>query len=310
MKAVFVEQGRLVLRACETSSPQPHELVVEPAAISLNRGEVNFSRRGAPEGFRPGWDFAGIVARSAEDGSGPAVGRRVVGFVQRGGWAESVAVSSQAVTELPDGVSFAEAACLPIAGLTALYSLGCHGDVLARRVLITGATGGVGHLAIPLAKLMGARVVAAVRSAAQIDWVTHRGADELVVTDGDFSAIASKGPYDLIIEAVGGPTLGACLNAIAPDGACAVIGVSGATTTSFDSFRFFVTGGVRIYDLMLFRDMLKRESGATGLRRLVSLVADGKLSPEISVETPWQNIDAVADDLLDRKFLGKAVLTL
>jgi NADPH:quinone reductase-like Zn-dependent oxidoreductase len=310
MKAVFVERGKLVFRDCERPQPLPDQLIVAPAALSLNRGEVSYSRAGAPDGFRPGWDFAGFVRRAAADGSGPAEGKRVVGMVERAAWAEEVAVSSRAVAELPDGVSFAEAACLPIAGLTALYALGCHGDLLARRVLITGATGGVGHLAIRLAKLMGAHVVAAIRSEGQVRRVVDYGADETILVGDDCSAIAPNGPYDLIVESVGGAVLGACLNAIAPDGACVVIGVSGPPVTSFDSFRFFVTGGVRIYDLMLFRDMLKRESAATGLRRLVSLTAAGRLRPDISVERPWDDIEAVASDLTNRQFSGKAVLHL
>ena len=96
-------------------------------------------RRGASTGWRPGWDLAGTVELEAEDGSGPRTGRRVVGLLPSGAWAEVVAVPTHSLAELPDTVSFAQAATLPVAGLTALYGLEQGGGLLGQRVLITGA---------------------------------------------------------------------------------------------------------------------------------------------------------------------------
>ncbi|MBI3966733.1 MAG: alcohol dehydrogenase, partial [Chloroflexi bacterium] len=79
--------GRLVLRAVSPPSPVPAEAVVRVAAISLNRGEVRMSTFAAA-GWRPGWDLAGTVEQAAADGSGPAVGARVVGLLPSGAWAE------------------------------------------------------------------------------------------------------------------------------------------------------------------------------------------------------------------------------
>src|SRR4030095_4755915 len=100
----------------------------------------------AAAGWRPGWDLAGVVERSAADGSGPAVGERVVGFLPEGAWAQRVVVPSNALAELPDKVTFSQAATFPVAGLTALHALDEGGPLLARRVLVTGATGGGGAL--------------------------------------------------------------------------------------------------------------------------------------------------------------------
>ena len=147
MKAVQVDkERRLVLADVAEPTPARTEALVRVAAISLNRGEVRRASAAA-EGFRPGWDFAGVVEKAAASGSGPPAGARVVGLMQVGAWAERLAARTDMIAALPDGVGFAQAACLPVAGLTALHALARRGDLLGRRVLITGASGGVGHFA-------------------------------------------------------------------------------------------------------------------------------------------------------------------
>ena len=162
MQAVVVDPtvfGRLVLQAVDRPTLLPSQALVKVAAISLNRGEVRRSQT-AEAGWRPGWDLAGTIETAAADGSGFPVGTRVVGFVSSGAWAEFVAVFTQAIAALPDSVSFADAATLPVAGLTALYALSKGGSLLGKSVLITGASGGVGYFAVQLARLAGATVTA------------------------------------------------------------------------------------------------------------------------------------------------------
>jgi len=103
-------------------TPDRGEAIIRVRAISLNRGEVRRSTM-APAGWRPGWDLAGTVERAASDGSGPKVGARVVGFLPEGAWAERVAVPTHALAELPEKVTFSQAATFPVAGLTALHAL-------------------------------------------------------------------------------------------------------------------------------------------------------------------------------------------
>src|SRR5438874_13677483 len=129
----------------EVAEPQPAagEAIVEVRAFSLNRGELALLAS-RPAGWRPGQDIAGIVVRAAADGSGPQEGTRVVAMVDGAGWAQRVAAPTARMAALPDNVSFASAATLPVAGLTALRTVRLGGALLGRRALITGAAGGVG----------------------------------------------------------------------------------------------------------------------------------------------------------------------
>jgi NADPH2:quinone reductase len=297
--------GRLVIRDVPGPVPDRSEAIVRVRAISLNRGEVR--RAGmAAAGWRPGWDLAGEVERPAADGSGPRAGARVVGVVLEGAWAERVAVPTSALAELPDKVTFAQAATLPVAGLTALYALEKGGLLLGKRVLVTGATGGVGDFAVQLARLAGAHVTASVRRTEQAAAVRELGAHEVVVGD-EIPAPPPK--YDLVVESVGGRTLGTALAALNRDGVCVTLGVSASAEVTFDARQFFVAGRSRLYGLYLFTEFGAKPAW-NGLRRLAGLVAEGQISPHISVERPWTDIGQVAADLIARRFTGKAVLTL
>jgi NADPH:quinone reductase-like Zn-dependent oxidoreductase len=306
-RAVVVDPdapGRLVIRAVAEPAPDRSEVVVRVRALSLNRGEVRRSTMAAA-GWRPGWDLAGVVERGAADGSGPRVGARVVGLLGEGAWAERVAVPAHAVAELPDQVTFSQAATFPVAGLTALYALAKGGPLLGRRVLVTGATGGVGDFAVQLAHHGGAHVTATVRRAEHAAAIRDLGADEVVVGE----EIASSPRYDLVIESVGGRTLGTALAALERGGVCVTLGVSAAAEVTFDARQFFVSGRTTLYGFYLFTE-LGNEPASVGLRRLADLVAAGQLTPHISLERPWADISQVAQDLMARRYTGKAVLTL
>ena len=307
-QAVLVDQnapGKLIIQEIEMPQPLSSEAVVRVSAVSLNRGETRRSIH-AEQGWRPGWDLSGVVEQAAADGSGPHTGARVAGFLPEGAWAQHVAVPSDALAPLPDVVTFAQAATLPVAGLTALYSLAKRGELLGRRVLITGATGGVGDFAVQLARLSGAHVVASVRRADQSFEVQEAGADEVVIGD-DLSDFTASGPYDLVVESLGGRALSSALGSLAKDGVCVSLGISSADESTFNVRKFFTTGRATLYGFILF-DELNAEPASVGLVRLAGLIATGKLTPRISVEAPWTQIAEVAARLLERSFPGKAVL--
>jgi NADPH:quinone reductase-like Zn-dependent oxidoreductase len=260
----------------------------------------------AADGWCPGWDLAGVVEQAAADGSGPRSGARVVGFLRSGAWAASVAVPTHALAALPEAVTFAQAATLPVAGLTALYALTKRGLLLHRRVCITGATGGVGDFAIQLAHLAGAQVIAQVRRPEQVALVKQIGADDVVIGE-DTAAFAQHGPYDLVLESVGGQCLASALATLAKDGVCVSLGGSASHEVTCDIRQFRQTGRTTLYGFILFEE-LALEPAAVGLAHLAGLIAAGKLKPTISVEAPWTQIGQVARQLLDRQFVGKAVL--
>lgn len=283
--------------------PRADEALVEMRATSLNRGEVRgLARR--EEGTVPGWDVAGVVARQAADG-GPPEGARVVGIIgAAGAWAERVAVPVSQLAELPDEVSFTDAGTLPVAGVTALRTLALGGMLIGKRVLVTGASGGVGRFAIQLAHRAGAHVTGVIGSPERGEGLEALGADELVV---GFSA---DGPeFDHILEAAGGASLAAALQRVASGGSIATYGNSSSEETSFDVSNFYGrASGARLYAFMVFDEVRRAQSGTRDLRALADLVAAGELRTEVSLEASWADPDAAVQALTDRKVAGKAVL--
>ena len=313
MRAVVVDPGvtgRLSIHEVEMPTAGPAEALVRVRAVSLNPGEVRRAQE-SPAGNRIGGDFAGVVEATAADGSGPAVGARVVGLARpaANGWSELIAVATNSLAVLPGAVTFEQAATLPVAGLTALHSLRKGGTLVGQRVLITGASGGVGHYAVQLARHAGATVVAQIRREAHVDFVREAGAAEVVV-DESGAQIGAHGPYHLVVDAVGGTVLAAGLAALGQGGVCVQYGASsGQRTISFNTGDFFRWGPHTFYGLYLFPE-LGVEPASVGLAILANLVAEGHLRPLISVEAPWTQVGEVAQQLLDRRYVGKAVLRL
>ena len=205
----------------------------------------------------------------AADGSGPAVGARIVGVMNTGAWAEIAAVETAWMAQLPDSVSFEVAATLPVAGLTALYALEQAGQLLGRRVLVTGASGGVGLFAIQLAKLSGAEVTALIRREETRQLVTDAGADHVAVGEAGAAASANA-PYRCILDSVGGPVLADCLQQVARGGVLVNFGISAGETAMIDAGAFFRTGRSRYYGLYLFTEFGRRPA-RDGLRILLAV---------------------------------------
>ncbi|MBV9606776.1 MAG: zinc-binding dehydrogenase [Solirubrobacterales bacterium] len=279
--------------------PRPDEALVEVRAFSLNRGETRRLETLEP-GTVTGWDLAGTVRQRASDG-GPREGARVVGLKNVGAWAELAAVKTEHLAELPDDISFEQAAALPVAGLTALRALEIAGFVLGKRVLVTGASGGVGRFAIQLAKLGGAHVTGIAR---RTEGLTELGVDELA------SEIDLEGPlYEAVIDGVGGPVLGQAIQRVAPGGTIVSFASTIPEPVSYPARELFARApGARLYGFYLFAELEHTRSGATDLRRLADLVAEKRLDPQIDLTLSWSDAAQAIEALLDRRVNGKAVL--
>ena len=311
MKAIVANPavaGALEIAEIPAPSPDSGEVLIRVTAISLNRGELRRAQAAEP-GMQIGWDLSGVVETAARNGSGPKAGQRVVGFSRRmQGWAELVALPTADVAVIPDAVSDNDAATLPVAGLTALYCLERCERLLASRVLITGATGGVGYFACQLARLMGAHTTAQLRRADHAELIEALGVDALAVSP-DGAGLESYGPFRGIIDGVGGDTLSHLLPLLDADGRAILYGVSEGPESKLAVRNLMFTGAGRIEGFYLYRDS-EFETASRGLARLLALLAHGRLKTLISRTGGWEEIGATAVALIDRDFPGKAVLTL
>jgi NADPH:quinone reductase len=288
------------LREVAEPQPAPNEALVGVRAFSLNRGELRlFQIR--PEGWRPGQDISGVVLEQAADGSGPEAGTRVVALTDNAGWAERAAVPARRMAALADNVRFEEAAALPVAGLTALRSLRHGAPLLGKRVLITGAAGGVGHMAVQIAARSGARVTAVVGGPERGRHI--RGAVEIV--DGIDRA---EGRFSLILESAGGPSLADAVARIEARGTIVIFGNSSGEPTSL-SFRDFAEHpNARIQSFSYFTSE-PEDRFAPDLALLAALVGDGSLKPVLA-EHSWRDLAKVGPELRDRHIAGKAVFRI
>jgi NADPH2:quinone reductase len=289
------------LREIPEPIPAHNEALVEVRAFSLNRGELSSFARNK-EGWVPGQDIAGVVLRQAANGEGPPAGARVVALVDDFGWAQRAAVPAHRMAVLPETVSFVQAATLPVAGLTALRTLRHGGALVGRRVLITGAAGGVGTLAVQIAARSGAHVTAVVGRPDRAAGLLALGATEVV--EGIDNA---QGRFALILESAGGASLAKAIQLVEARGTVVVYGNSSTEPTPISFANFRGAANSRVQSFSYFTSEAE-DRFAPDLALLVSLIAGGFLKPQIGVERSWRDILQVADQLRDRRVGGKAVL--
>ena len=311
MKAVLTNDaapGNLQVANVPEPVPNSHEAIIKVSSFSLNRGELRRAQS-SEDGKQIGWDLAGTIEATAADGSGPGKGSHVVGFSRRmEGWAEFVALPTADFAVIPETVDELDAATLPVAGLTALYALERCERILGTRILITGATGGVGYFACQLAGLMGGKVVAQLRRPKYAHLISDLAVDEIIVTS-DGREIGDCCEFRSVIDGVGGSILANLIKKLEPGGRAILYGVSAGNETSLAIRDLMLTGNGRIEGFHLYRES-EIEPACEGLARLLELIGSGKLRTHIPVQENWTNIGDVAEQLIARDFPGKAVLQI
>ncbi|MGP4084468.1 zinc-binding dehydrogenase [Streptomyces sp. KR55] len=278
--------------------PEPDEVLIKVEAFAPNRGETFLLEQPRP-GLLPGKDIAGLVVQAAADGSGPGVGTRVVGHTAHGGWAEYATVPTHSLAVLPNGIDCVRAAALPLAGITALRLLRTVGSLAGRRVLLTGASGGVGHYVTELAVGAGAELAAVTATPVRGERLAELGAE--VVQE----VAAARGPFDVVLESTGGPHLPVALSKVRPGGTLVWFGQASRTPVTLDFFDLL--GGPERVRIQHFH-----YAGApygADLATLVRLVEQGRLHPETGRIADWTRTADTLVDLRERRIRGKAVLT-
>lgn len=300
--------GPEVLKIVEAVRPQagPAEVLVRVVAAGVNptdawhRSSPGLTGGGAP--IRLGWDVSGVVEAVGAGVTTLAPGDEVFGMPRHprpaGGYAEYVTSPARHLVRKPSEISHAQAAALPLAGLTGWQALVDTADVRpGQRVLIHAAAGGVGHLAVQIAKARGAHVVGTARSANHA-FVRSLGADEVIdYTRTDFTSAVHD--VDVVIDTIGGEYGPRSLKTLRPHGIVVSL-ASPAEAALADVARPL---GLRAQFMIV-------EADQEGLRQLRSLVKAGRLIPEIATCLPLEQAARAHELARSGRSRGKIVLTV
>ena len=285
--------------------PAPTEVLVRVAAAGVNPVDWKVRARGGFLGeppFTVGWDIAGTVEKLGPGVTRFAVGDRVFGMPrfpkQAAGYAEYVTSPSRQLARTPEALSDVEAAALPLAALTAWQALTETADVQSgQRVLVLGAAGGVGHLAVQIAKACGAHVIGTAR-AAKHDFLAELGADQAVdYTEQPVEDVVAD--VDVVLDLVGDESTVRTVSMLSDNGLFILV----PSASGLDALRKAAGDRVRITGILV-------EPDRAGLESLCGLVASGRLRPHVSATYPLEEAARAHEAGETGRTLGKLVLTV
>lgn len=291
--------GGLALCTVPVPQPEPHEALIRVEAYSVSRGELTLLKL-RPEGFRPGQEAAGVIVQAAADGSGPPVGTRVAGLSRNGTWAEFVAIPATALGIVPAGVDMADAVAVAGSGLMAQRALETLGPIAGKSILVTGAAGAVGNIAVKLAMRAGATVTALVRPDRAGDLRESIGQN---VIEGLGPA---SGPFDAILEGVGGTLVPACIRRLAPGGSILIYGARQDEPSPIVPGDFRDAPGSKLMAMFLW--LTDNDTFGRDITALLKTVADGHLSAVVGKRLDWRQTREMIAAMRSGDVLGKTVL--
>ena len=310
----------LEVQEIEPPTPEADQVIVRVRAVGLNfldtlmtRGKYQFK---PPLPFSPGGEVAGDVLALGANVRGLNVGDKVCAFVSWGGAREQMAVAAASVIKMPDAVDYVTAAGISVTYGTAMHGLCDRGRLQSgQTVAVLGASGGAGLAAVEIAKLMGARVIAAASSAEKLDVCKDHGADDLLnysETDGKegLRALTDGRGVDVIYECVDGPYAEPALRAIAWMGRYLVIGFAAGDIPKFPINLMLLKScdvvGV-FWGQQVARDP---DQHRDNMEQVLDWVAEGKLKPHVHATYPLEDT-GTAIRLLDQRIVkGKVIVTV
>jgi NADPH2:quinone reductase len=236
----------------EQVSLAAHEIRIKTLAAAVNHTDLKIRaglwpvRKPNPFPYVPGVETVGVVEEIGAAVRGWVCGQRVVTMMQGlggvraerpGGYAEFVTVDADAVAPLPTDVDPLGMAALGLVGVTAYHGLKKLGNLKGKRVLITGAAGGIGSAATAIARAQGASVVGLISRLAQSDYVRSLGADEVIVADRGKPIALAPECIDGVLDAVAGDVFNACVRALRPGGVLCLVGAVGGSDVGLDTWQ-------------------------------------------------------------------------
>ena len=320
MKAIQFNQvgGPEVMKIADIPKPEvrPRMVRVRNHAVGINFAD-NFFRQGtyqikAKPPDTPGMEAAGIIDEVGPEVEGLKPGMRVAGIGLKA-YAEYSLFYANQVIPLPDFVSFEEGAAFPIQTLTAWFMIHtCHHMTPGQTVLVHSAAGGVGIVAMQIAKAAGARVIGTVSSDSKIDIAKKYGADEVINYEThDFAKevmkITEGRGIDLNLDAVGKPTFEKGLECAAPFGHIILYGRAGGPPDKLDVFRLFQKA-VKVSGFVLLTASSQHNLMREGTESCFRLMKDGKLKMLIGKTFPLEQAPEAHRFMESRQSVGKLVL--
>jgi NADPH:quinone reductase len=287
------------------------EVLVRIHAAGLNGADLSQVKGfyAAPPGWAadiPGLEFAGEVVALGPSTSRFAVGDRVMGIAGGGGQAEMIAINERLVMPVPASLSWAEAGGLPETFTTAYDALFTQGDLrIHERLLVNGGAGGVGTSAIQLARAAGAQVFTTIRRAELASKVAELGATVIPMED-----IVTHGPFDVVLELIGGPNIAADLGALAVGGRICIIGVGGGGKGELDALQLMVKRA-RIHGSTLRARPMEDKAIIARLmeKRVLPDFETGTLRVPVDTTFPLANIADAYAYFAEGGKVGKIVVT-
>jgi NADPH2:quinone reductase len=310
--------GPEVLKLADAPTPEAVKgtVLVRNRAIGINFADTLF-RQGQyaqtpvlPD--TPGLEAAGVIEKVGEGVSGFSVGMRVAAIGAKA-YSEYMVARASQVIPIPDHVSFDEGAAYPIQTLTAWHILHTsHHIGPGQTVVVHSAAGGVGIVAVQIAKAAGARVIGTVSSASKAALAKEYGADEVIdYVAKDFSAevmrLTENRGADLILDAVGKPTFEKGINCLAPMGHLVLYGRAGGPPDPLNVFKLFARS-TKVSGFMLNQQHTGKEQWQRGIEHSFQLMKEGKLKLLIGKKYPLIEAAEAHRFMESRGSTGKLVL--